>query len=66
MCPNFGTPKKIKFPFGTNGNLIIFRCPNTYAHYSNVCHSGPSFSKLTTLLVNRRLKSQCREKKRDF
>ena len=29
MCPNFGTPKIINFPFGTNGKFIIFRCPNT-------------------------------------
>ena len=32
MCLNFGTPKIINFPFGTNERLIIFRCPNTYAH----------------------------------
>ena len=33
MCPNFGTPKIINFPFGTNGQFIIFRCPKTEAHY---------------------------------
>ena len=28
-----GHLKIINFPFGTNGKLIIFRCPNAYAHY---------------------------------
>ena len=30
MYPNFGTPKIINFPFGTNGKFIIFRCPNMF------------------------------------
>ena len=27
MCLNFGTPKIINFPFGTNGKLIILGVP---------------------------------------
>ena len=27
MCPNFGTPKRINFPFGRNGKLIILGVP---------------------------------------
>ena len=27
MCPNFGTPKIINFPFGTNGKLLILGVP---------------------------------------
>ena len=27
MCPNFGTPKIINFPFGTNGKFIILGVP---------------------------------------
>ena len=29
LCSNIGTPKTINFPFGTNGKLNGFRCPNT-------------------------------------
>ena len=28
LCLNFETPKIINFPLGTNGKLIIPRCPN--------------------------------------
>ena len=31
-----GHQKIINFPFGTNGKFIIFKCPNTKAHYGNV------------------------------
>ena len=34
MCLSIGTPKIINFPFVPNGQLIIFRCPNIWAHYS--------------------------------
>ena len=38
MCPNFGTPKNNKFSIWNklvpNGKFIIFRCPNTEAHYA--------------------------------
>ena len=27
MCPDFGTPKTINFPFGTNGKFIILGVP---------------------------------------
>ena len=35
MCPNFGTPKNNKFSIlnKINGKFIIFRRPNTKAHY---------------------------------
>ena len=32
LCLNFGTPEKMDFPFGTNGNFSIYRCPITKAH----------------------------------
>ena len=36
MFKDFGTPKIINFPFGTNGKFIISRCPNTETLYSNL------------------------------
>ena len=27
MCSNFGTPKTINFPFGTNGKLMVLGVP---------------------------------------
>ena len=29
LCLNMWTPKTINFPFGTNGKLMVFKCPNT-------------------------------------
>ena len=34
MCLSIGTPKTINFPFVPNGKLIVFRCPEMWAHYS--------------------------------
>ena len=30
-----GHLKMMNFLFGTNGKFIVFRCPNTLAHYGN-------------------------------
>ena len=39
MCLSIGTPKIINFPFGTNGKLMVFRCPKIWAHYSLIIMS---------------------------
>ena len=33
-CLRIGTPKAINFPFVSNGKLMVFRCPNSQAHYN--------------------------------
>ena len=46
MRPNFGTPKIINFPFGTNGTFIIFRCPNIEAHYGTTASVSFNFLRI--------------------
>ena len=33
-CLRIGTPKAINFPFVSNGKLMVFRCPNSQAHFN--------------------------------
>ena len=33
-CLSIGTPKTINFPFVSNGKLMVFRRPNSQAHYN--------------------------------
>ena len=37
-CLSSGTPKIINFPFVSNGKLMVFRCPDIQAHYSEAVH----------------------------
>ena len=39
MCLNIGTPKKINFPFGTNGKLMVLGVPILSTLGYN-CHSS--------------------------
>ena len=49
MCPNFGTPKNNKFPFGTNGKFIILGVP-ILKHITVVTAKGsPSHSGLASI-----------------
>ena len=34
-CLGIGTPTTINFPFVSNGKLMVFRCPNIQAHYTD-------------------------------
>ena len=36
MCLNNGTPSNHHFPFGTNGNVVVFRAP--ILRHIRVCH----------------------------
>ena len=50
MCPNFGTPKMINFPFGTNGKFIMLGVP-VLKHIT--VHCLPNFYGVTLAGKNR-------------
>ena len=39
QCLSIGTPKTINFPFGTNGKLMVFKCPNIKAYEGSPIYS---------------------------
>ena len=43
-CLSIGTPNTINFPFVSNGKLMVFRCPNIQAHYSEAVPKNNEFS----------------------
>ena len=38
-----GHLKAVNFPFGTNGKLTAFRCPNILEHFMVFCYFFPFF-----------------------
>ena len=42
-----GHLKIVNFPFGTNGNFMIFRCPYTKAHYGIYCNETQKLGQVT-------------------